>query len=756
MRPQVEILAPAGSTESMVAAINAGADAVYMGGSRFGARAYADNPAEDGFLQAIDYVHLHGRRLYMTVNTLVKEEEMEQLPDFLDPYYRRGLDAAIVQDLGVLSLIRERFPKLPVHISTQATVTGRWSARLFKELGAARVVTARELSLEEIAGIRDEVDLEIESFVHGALCYCYSGQCLLSSLIGGRSGNRGRCAQPCRLPYTVEEAGTGRHPGRRKACQSDVGRKNGHVDGEYLLNLKDLCTLDLLPDIVEAGVFSLKIEGRMKSPRYTAGVVSIYRKYVDRYLEKGRDGYRVDPADKQMLLELFDRGGFTDGYYRQQNGRRMLSLGKRPGFREVDQELYEYLDQKYVNAKLQEPVDAVLTVREGETMSLTLHMPGNSGKELAFGVTGGVVQKAQNQPMTEERLRRQMNKTGESPFFFRQLRVELEGSCFVPVQELNDLRRRGLEELERRILEEYRREVPREASGKRESGGAESESIGIGGTWETGEIKLHASLEDPGGLAVVAAHPDISEIYLDCCGFSHRDWQSAVRACHEAGKKCALILPHIFRKKAEQYFREHREELKDSGFDELVLRSLEEIVFLREQGIELPMVLDANLYGMNQRACEVMKKTGAARLTLPLELNRQELERLGCQGKELVGYGHLPAMVSAQCVRRTLTGCTKEPEVLFLRDRTGKRLPVKNHCQFCYNTVYNPDPLSLLGLERQVRQLAPSVLRLAFTIEGRQKMQQVLDAYGDHFRRGKNDMLPAGDFTRGHFKRGVE
>jgi putative protease len=770
----------------MVAAINAGADAVYMGGSRFGARAYADNPAEDGFLQAIDYVHLHGRRLYMTVNTLVKEEEMEQLPDFLDPYYRRGLDAAIVQDLGVLSLIRERFPKLPVHISTQATVTGRWSARLFKELGAARVVTARELSLEEIAGIRDEVDLEIESFVHGALCYCYSGQCLLSSLIGGRSGNRGRCAQPCRLPYTVEEAGTGRHPGRRKARQSDVGRKNGHADGEYLLNLKDLCTLDLLPDIVEAGVFSLKIEGRMKSPRYTAGVVSIYRKYVDQYLEKGRDGYRVDPADKQMLLELFDRGGFTDGYYRQQNGRRMLSLGKRPGFREVDQELYEYLDQKYVNAKLQEPVDAVLTVREGETMSLTLHMSGNSGKEPAFGVTGGVVQKAQNQPMTEERLRRQMNKTGESPFFFRQLRVELEGACFVPVQELNDLRRRGLEELERRILEEYRREVPREASGKRESGsaesgkqepgsagsgkqghgseepgkrehdGGESESIGIGGTWETGEIKLHASLEDPGGLAVVAAHPDISEIYLDCCGFSHRDWQSAVRACHEAGKKCALILPHIFRKKAEQYFREHREELKDSGFDELVLRSLEEIVFLREQGIELPMVLDANLYGMNQRACEVMKKAGAARLTLPLELNRQELERLGCQGKELVGYGHLPAMVSAQCVRRTLTGCIKEPEVLFLRDRTGKRLPVKNHCRFCYNTVYNPDPLSLLGLERQVRQLAPSVLRLAFTIEGRQKMQQVLDAYGDHFRRGKNDTVPAGEFTRGHFKRGVE
>lgn len=773
MKPQIEILAPAGSMESMMAAINAGADAIYMGGSRFGARAYAKNPEEDGFLQAIDYVHLHDRRLYMTVNTLVKEEEMGQLADFLDPYYRRGLDAAIVQDLGVLSLLRERFPELPVHVSTQATVTGRWSARLFGELGAARIVTARELSLGEIAGIRDEVNLEIESFVHGALCYCYSGQCLLSSLIGGRSGNRGRCAQPCRLPYAVESAGRERRSGRRGPHRSDAGQKNsrktaagGEEGGQYLLNLKDLCTLDLLPDIVEAGVFSLKIEGRMKSPRYTAGVVSIYRKYVDRYLEKGRDGYRVDPADKRMLLELFDRGGFTEGYYRQQNDRRMLYLGEKPGFREVDQELFEHLDQKYVNARLQEPVDAVLTVREGETMSLILHMAGRGEKGPVVEVAGGRVQKAQNQPVTEERLRRQMNKTGNTPFFFQQLRVNLEGFCFVPVQELNDLRRRGLEELEQRILREYRRERAGGESGRvavergslAGKGAAEQEGFARRADAEAGspDLYLHVSLEEPDGLLVAAFHPDISEIYLDACGFFPEDWQSAVRTCHEAGKRCALILPHIFRKKAEQYFREHMSDLKGAGFDELILRSLEEIVFLREQDIRLPMVLDANLYGMNRRACKVMTELGAARLTLPLELNRQELKNLGCQGKELVGYGHLPAMVSAQCIRCTLTGCTREPEVIFLKDRTGKRLPVKNHCRFCYNTIYNPEPLSLLGLEKQVRELGPSVLRLSFTIESRQQIQTVLDAYGDHFRRGRDAALPEKGFTRGHFKRGVE
>ena len=222
MKKQAEVLAPAGSMESMMAAIHAGADAVYMGGSRFGARAYADNPEEDRFLEAIDYAHLHGCRLYMTVNTLVKERELGELYGFLRPCYERGLDGVIVQDLGVLSFVRQHFPDLPVHASTQMTVTGPRFARILKEQGASRIVTARELSLGELARIHREVDIEIESFVHGALCYCYSGQCLLSSFIGGRSGNRGRCAQPCRLPYDVQGA-------------RDKER--------YVMNLKDLCTL---------------------------------------------------------------------------------------------------------------------------------------------------------------------------------------------------------------------------------------------------------------------------------------------------------------------------------------------------------------------------------------------------------------------------------------------------------------------------------------------------------------------------------
>ena len=255
MKDRVEILAPAGSMECLKAAIAAGADAVYTGGALFGARAYAHNLTEEELLEAIDYVHLHGRRLYLTVNTLIKDREMEkQMYDYLLPYYRQGLDAVIVQDIGLFRFIRKHFPDLPNHASTQMTLTGVDGAKFLEKEGAQRIVTSRELSMAEVKKIADETELEIESFVHGALCYCYSGQCLFSSFIGGRSGNRGQCAQPCRLLYRTPEA---KRP-------------------QYLLSLKDICTLELIPEMIESGIYSFKIEGRMKKPEYAAAVAFQY------------------------------------------------------------------------------------------------------------------------------------------------------------------------------------------------------------------------------------------------------------------------------------------------------------------------------------------------------------------------------------------------------------------------------------------------------------------------------------------------
>lgn len=422
-----EILAPAGSRESLSAAIAAGADAVYMGGRKFGARAYAENPDEDGVLEAIDEAHLYGRRLYLTVNTLLKEKELEHdLRDWLMPYYRQGLDAVLVQDLGVAEAVRSWFPEMELHISTQMTVASPWGAKLAREMGAARLVLPRELSLSEIRAIHESTPLEIETFVHGALCYCYSGQCLMSSMIGGRSGNRGRCAQPCRLPY----------------------------NHSHLLNLKDLCTLDLLPDILEAGVTSLKIEGRMKSSRYTAGTVSVYRKYVDMYQSCGRQGYRVEEEDRALLKELFDRGGFTQGYYRQHNGSDMIYPGEKPRMRTPDEERLSVIDRKCLSERYRQKIKGRLRIRAGRPIIMEVTCRNHH-----LTCVGPEAQPAKNRPLSAAEITERMRKTGDTPFVFDELEVESPDEIFLPVSALNTFRRETLSCLREEICHAGRRDV---------------------------------------------------------------------------------------------------------------------------------------------------------------------------------------------------------------------------------------------------------------------------------------------------------
>ncbi len=755
-----EILAPAGSFESMKAAVAAGADAVYIGGNKFGARAYADNLDEDRMKEAIDYAHLHGCRIYMTVNTLVKEREMKELYSYLLPYYEQGLDAVIVQDMGVFSFVKRHFPDLDVHASTQMTVTGAPGAALIGRMGASRIVTARELSLEEIEEIYRETGAEIESFVHGALCYCYSGQCLFSSLIGGRSGNRGRCAQTCRLPFSVR---------RGKELLNGKNEK-------YVLSLKDLCSLDILPDILEAGVFSLKIEGRMKSPRYTAGVVSIYRKYVDQYMKYGRKGYQVDPADRKTLLDLFDRGGQTEGYYREHNGRDMVVLKEKPAFREENRPLYDYLDKTYVNASLQEPVLGWARAAEGEELRLKLQTD-SFGSTIEAEVSGGPVQTAKNQPMAAERIEKQLNKTGNTPFYFQSLQVETEGNCFIPVQELNELRRNAFEKLETQILSQFRRQEPSghengEGDGKKaQEGKLQKREISENGT--EGEKKgreqavLHVSLEEPEGLETVLSFRQAAVISIDAAGFPAESWKQTVLSCHERGKKCLLLLPHIYRAEAKRYFDAHLRELSEAGFDGAVIRAWEEAELIarwRREGVFFPKitVFDHGLYSFNSLSEEWMEQMlpgETIRFTAPLELNSRELEEKGIRGEELMVYGNIPMMVTAQCLKKTLEGCTGRPELLWMRDRKGKEFPVKNHCRFCYNTIYNSSPLSLLADRSLIERLGPSVLRLSFTTEQPERIREVLKAFSEEFISGtKKGGAPelSGEFTRGHFKRGAE
>ncbi len=434
-----ELLSPSGSFDSARAAVNAGADAIYMGGPLFSARAYAESSNSEMLLEALDFCHLRGVRVFMTLNTLLKDTELSTLEQYLRPYVDKQLDAVIVQDLGVLRAVRKLYPDLEIHISTQTGVSGARTAARFLELGAKRIVLSRELSLGEIRQIKEQTGAELEVFAHGALCYSYSGYCLMSSFIGGRSGNRGSCAGTCRLPFDVID---------------EDGRSLNQRDEHYLLSMCDLNTLRRLPEMIAAGVYSFKIEGRMKSPVYTAAVTSVYRKYLDmaEEYEQGRlAAYEIDLEDERLLAEAFDRSGTTDGYLDGRNGRDMLTLTAKPEHRQRDEELIEDIRHRYIDEDISLPIYARLWVRVGEPISLEY----SCGDIRVSCTTEQIVQAADRRPVTKAELAERIGKLGGSDFRLTGCEIDLEGDCFVPVSALNELRRETADELKRRILESY-------------------------------------------------------------------------------------------------------------------------------------------------------------------------------------------------------------------------------------------------------------------------------------------------------------
>ena len=430
---QVELLAPAGSVEAFYGALKAGADAVYLAGDQYGARAYADNFSMEELLAALRYAHLFHRKVYLTVNTLLKDAELESLPAFLRPLTEEGLDGVIVQDPGVLRLIRNDFPGLPLHASTQMSVTGSHGAGLLKDMGVVRVVPARELSLDELRILKHESGLELETFIHGAMCYCYSGQCLFSSVLGGRSGNRGRCAQPCRLPYQVVE--------------------NGKVVGEgYPLSMRDMCTLELLPELVEAGIDSFKIEGRMKKPEYAAGVTAFYRKYLDKVLE-GRPA-APSKEDQKDIRRLYVRSELGTGYYHVRNGPEMIAMDN-PAYCASDEKLLSRIRERYLTEKETLPVEGKAFFRIGQPAGFWIC----AAKEpaLCAYAEGEVVEAAKNAPLTKENVRKQLTKLGDSPFSWtgdpmEALEIEMEENLFYSLKSLNELRRKAIQALWEVIL----------------------------------------------------------------------------------------------------------------------------------------------------------------------------------------------------------------------------------------------------------------------------------------------------------------
>lgn len=811
-----ELLAPAGSYETMLVAFNAGADAVYVGGQKFGARAFAGNFNEEELVRAINYAHMFDKKLYLTVNTLIKEEEFSQLYDYIKPYYEAGLDAVIVQDIGVLKFIAGNFTDLPIHCSTQMTITGEEFGKVLAEnKSVTRIVTPRELNLAEIKKMYTVTGLEIESFVHGALCYCYSGQCLLSSIIGARSGNRGRCAQPCRLTFSNAEQ---------------------KVDNKHLLSPKDLCTLEILPEIIEAGVYSLKIEGRMKKPEYVASVVAIYRKYIDRYLKNGKKNYKAAQEDIDTLKDIYNRGGFTDGFYKRQNGSEMMTINrpnhcgvkvgnvldinqniikiqtvrdiKKGDILEIDSDTEffapydirkgDIFDYKFKQKIRFGNVKEVIRTRNEALINTLLnnYMYDEKGKirllkrrvniditilkdknieaamwDNSFSVTanGNVPLEAKNKPITKDFVVKQLGKLGETCFAADSINVQLDEGLFVTVSELNEIRRSLVELFTEEIKETYRRYVDNRVNKDNGLNIADSlnkdNSLNTNIAYKTIEKSysdfsnnITVLVSDMKQFETVISIYRGNRIYLEYAQFSLEEIASAVKMGNEKNVEVFIALPYILRANAKAMLEKEIDTLREIEPSGYLFRNLESFFYLKNKGINIKKVIfDSNIYAFNNETIKYYKSIGADIITASYETNGNEFKLLDRSFMEINVYGYFPVMLTAGCVRKTMNKCLKTllsaDEACKLKskdttivDRKSSSFTVRTVCRYCYNIIYNSVPIGLFQNIDELEALGFCGYRISFTTESPEEIENILLNY-------KN---LKSNYTKGHFKRGVE
>ncbi|MCR4902913.1 MAG: U32 family peptidase [Butyrivibrio sp.] len=777
----VELLAPAGKFETMLAAFNAGADAVYLGGSKYGARAYADNFSAAEVVQAIKYAHLHGKKIYMTINTLVKENELDGLYDYIYPFDKAGLDGVIVQDFGVFSYIRENFPSIELHASTQMTLTGANGARFLKKMGATRIVPARELTLEEIKNIKEKEDIEIESFIHGAMCYCYSGACLFSSIVGGRSGNRGRCAQPCRLPYTDGKG------------QKDI----------YPLSLRDMCTTYDIPDLIDSGIDSFKIEGRMKSPEYAAGVTAIYRKYIDKYYKDGREGFVIDDEDIKVLKSLYLRSEIGNGYYYKHNGKDMITLNK-PGYNGTDEGVIKEINGKYCNGPSKIKISAYAYVHEGEELILTL-----STSSCSYTATGNIVSKALKRPTLKEDIEKQIKKLGNTYFEQEDLIVDLysdEQGVFIPVKELNELRREAVLGLENEIIRAngFREciEVISEnessdtdsaceqtrASVKTNSAGEQirksiKEGHANSGFQKANSVSLDVLISTSSQFEMLEKYiyeseqSSVGRVYVESGLLLSRGLNDKLKALQD---KCSIYvaLPFITRQEKQFPYMKDIDEIlniyEKGCFEGILVRNVEELSYLSAKKFKGKLITDYGVYNWNSLAIKEFTRAvednglSLSEISLPLELTRFEIKDMvknsiiNSDNLSYQIYGYTPMMITANCLNKTLKSCTMKMGEFCsgngkMTDRQKHEIPYSFNCRYCMNIIWNTVPVSL---HKQLADIFKDGfcghLRLDFTIEDAQKAFGILKLYDESVLKGYSVGEPVAEYTTGHYKRVTE
>lgn len=755
---KVELLAPAGKLENALAAIENGADALFVGGKQFNARQYAENFTDEAFKEMIDYAKLRGVNSYVTVNTLIKECELQNLFKYLEQLSKWEVAGIISQDMTVLQMVKKYFPQLVLHASTQMTAHNVSDVKRLDEMGFSRVVLSRELLLEEIENIHQSCNIELETFIHGALCYSYSGQCLMSSFIGGRSGNRGRCAQPCRMEYQLLS-------GKQK-CK----------DTAYLLSLKDMCTLEDLPILINSGITSFKIEGRMKSPEYVASVVRIYRKYIDKYLAGGT--YEVAQEDKEELLSVFNRGGFSKGYYFQKSGQDMVSLqSPRNRGLKIGKVISYHAKTKIATilpTKTLVPGDGIEITRENTT-SIGSNINRTYEKDKPFGLlvdkivtkgdevyltknhfllkelqktyqknnrktkihleiigeyekpvilkvqtqndkiilTGECITYASQTPVTKQQAQKQLSKWGNTPFEVENVRIQWPENAYIPLTKLNNLRREAATQLEEAICNKYTHDIVQSYEVE------ECKHLNQQSKW----IAQVKTIEQ---LLPCIQEKQIEGIYWEW-EYDEDTTKRAWDECKKHQKLFYLVLPSVMRKEEEILCKKAIEKWNGLQIQGFVIRTYGQWYLLKD--IQTEKIIDTTLQVWNQEAITYWQKEGATRITVAAEVEKQEMLQLKGPLEKIV-YGYIPVMVSAQCVLGNNKQCKKytKKQSFFLQDRKDVKWPIVTNCNSCTMKVLTPLPIGT-SRQEEIEKLPIITKRLVFTIETKEQVQTIINGY---------------------------
>ncbi|KLE14312.1 U32 family peptidase [Clostridium sp. C8] len=781
---KVEILAPAGSMESLVAAMNKGADAVYLGGNKFSARAYASNFDNDNMIKAVDYVHSYGAKVYVTLNTILKENEIEEAVRYVGFLYEIGVDAIILQDLGLFKRIKEDYPDFEIHASTQMTIHNGEGALFFKERGFHRIVLSRELSVDEVKYISKDLGIETEIFVHGALCISYSGQCLMSSMIGGRSGNRGRCAQPCRMGYTLK----GNTSGERKA---------------YLLSPKDTCTIEDMKDIIDSGTYSLKIEGRMKRPEYVAGVVENYKNAVEKELYNTE--YNVSKG-KRELLQLFNRGGFSKAYLHKNVGMDMMSfkhprntgvpLGKiekngeivlkedialGDGFRfmesgysinkiitngkevkeakrgervkifpiayKVGDKIFKSLDRKLFDS-LEDSIKpynrkislkANVTFKVAEPLRISIEY---NDKNYEF--LGEIVEKAEKRPLEKDRVIDSLCKSGESAFKIDEINFEAFEDGFIRVSDLNNLRRDALEGVQKSITKSFRRKRPKKLD---KIDNIKSNDISLDIIYQCITREQLDTLIEEGVKDIIV---DVFNRDKDAINV-----KDLIEVSQNKQLNIYLKVPNIIKSEFNNVI----------NIIEKVKEYIKGIVtvnvgIIRNYQDEMMIIGDYKLNIINSEALKFYQNEIDIP-TLSLELNRKEIKNMlkGNRGNvQGIIYGKTELMISEYCPIGSTFGekssckdcnlaCTRDEFTLI--DRMNEKFRVMTDI-FCRSYILNPYPLNLIEEKDDLKNLGINSFRVEFRDENSNEVKKVL-----RMIRGE-EKVNTNTYTKGHYRRGIE